>query len=107
MDPLDYAALAVLPTIELRIVTRTKEANEIRPELSELAVRWPEAAGELTVIEKHLGHAPTQLSMVVKGALALPDDEEPFKAAFSSAGESFDEASAAFERVLELLDSKG
>ena len=46
MDPLDYAALAGLPTIELRIEIRGQEADEVRPQLSELAVRWPDAAAK-------------------------------------------------------------
>ena len=37
----------------------------------------------------------------------MSNDEEQFKAAYGGARESFSEASAAFERVLELLDSVG
>lgn len=97
MDPLDYAAVAGLDAIESRIDKRRREADEIRPELSQFAVRWSKAAEDLSTIEKHLGRAPTELSLVVRASRAQDDDA--FAGAFGPAYEAWKEASAAFDRA--------
>jgi hypothetical protein len=103
-NPVDYAGRS-RQTLETRVAAREAEANEIRPSLSELAVRWPEAADDLFIVERRMGQAPRLLMRVINEASDEGNQESG--RIIRDARDAHTEAMAAYDRVVKLLHSTG
>lgn len=71
-NPLPFAAFASKEKRE-EVELRRIEADRVRPQLSVLAIRWPEAESELSEMSDFLGQLPNRLNLLITQVLKKRD----------------------------------